>query len=186
MTGYYDHYPLVRRDRHLALVGFMTEHSRDVGRRVASLSGLSLLDLDRLVEHDLGRSLSQLVDESGVEAWRHHEARLLQRALDDTPGILVLGDGALLSEQNRTAVKERVDAVLLDLDLASLYWLLRRAGRPVATDSSLVLIESVEDLRPYYRSRRRSFRALETRVGCIGRTTSDVADEIVRALLGSD
>jgi shikimate kinase len=184
MSDYYTHDPQILLDRDLALVGHLADDTRRVGMTVSSLTGLPLRDVDRLVEHQAGMSLWELVARYGEERYRSLERRELLRALDDMPpGILVLGDGALIDEENRRLVRERTRLVRLDLDLASCYWRLRsRVGSGLWHPLVRGPLGGIEDLRPYFAARSAGFAECDHSVEWDGRSHRDVAQEILRLL----
>ena len=102
MQGYYDYGPLVDLRKPVALAGYLTEETRVVGYRLAALLGLPSIDLDRRIEHQSGRSVWSLVWDESEARYRQLERQELRRAVRERPcGILSLGDGTLMDEENR-------------------------------------------------------------------------------------
>lgn len=181
---YYSHEAQLVLDRHLALVGHLADDTRRVGLMVSSLSGLPLRDVDRLVEHQAGMSLWELVARYGEEQYRSLERRELARTLDDQPpGVLVLGDGALLDEGNLRRVLERARLVRLDLDLANCYWRLRsRVGTGLWHPVMRGPLAGIEDLRPFFAARDPGFSRSHHSVQWDGRSYREVAREVLGLL----
>lgn len=126
MSNYYEPGPLVLLQRPVVLIGFPGVDQHGLGRDLAALSGLPLIELDRWIEHAAGQSLVELVQTQGLEALRQLEDRFLFQALASRPpGVVVLGDGALLKEANLRQVLAKATLVYLKLSLASIYWKLR-------------------------------------------------------------
>ena len=157
MSNYYEHGPLVLLQRPLVLIGFLGVDQHGLGRDLAALSGLPLIEVDRWIEHEAGQSLVSLVQTQGIETLRQLEDRFLAQALTTRPsGIVVLGDGALLKEGNLRQVLDKATLVYLKLSLASTYWKLRhQAVRP----HPLLLQppESTAELRPLLAERQGGF-----------------------------
>lgn len=181
---YYSHESQLALDRHVALVGHLVDDTRRVGLMVSSLSGLPLRDVDRLVEHQAGMSLWELVARYGEERYRSLERRELGRALDDMPpGILVLGDGLLIDEDNLRRVLERTRLVCLDLDLANCYWRLRsRVGDGLWHPVVRGPLGGIDDLRPYFEARDAGFSRCHHTVQWGGRSYREVAREVLGLL----
>lgn len=59
-SSYYDYHPTVQLARPLALGGVPGAPYREVGHHLATLTGLTLIDLDRWIEHQVGQSLWDL------------------------------------------------------------------------------------------------------------------------------
>ena len=156
LSDYYEHGPLVLLQRPVALIGFLGVDQHGLGRDLAALSGLPLIEVDRWIEHAAGQSLVSLVQTQGVEALRQLEDRFLAQALATRPpGIVVLGDGALLKEANLQQVLAKATLVYLKLSLASTYWKLRHQ----AIGSHLLLQppDSTAELRPLLALRQGGF-----------------------------
>ena len=75
LSNYYEHEPLVLLQRPIALIGFLGVDQHGLGRDLAALSGLTLIEVDRWIEHEAGQSLVSLVQTQGIEALRQLEDR---------------------------------------------------------------------------------------------------------------
>lgn len=64
-----------------------------VGRALAHLLGVDLVDTDELVEQSAGRSISDIFVDEGEPAFRAMEVEATRAALA-TPGVVALGGGA--------------------------------------------------------------------------------------------
>lgn len=182
-TDYYDPTALVELGRPVALLGWLSTVTRQVGHRIASLAGLPLADLDRLIEHEAGCTIARLFAEQGEPAYRRLEQERLDAALRSRPaGILVLGDGTLLDDANLSRVREGASLVALDLDLPGLFWQIRKLSADPAGPSWHPVWqtpERLDDLRPFYERRRRVFEQAEIRVDVRGLGPGGVARRVL-------
>ena len=157
VSNYYEHGPLVLLQRPVALIGFLGVDQHGLGRDLAALSGLPLIEVDRWIEHEAGQSLVALVQTQRIEVLRQLEDRFLAQALATRPfGIVVLGDGALIKEANLRQVLDKATLVYLKLSLASTYWKLRHqtvGSHPLLLQPP----ESTEELRPLLAERQVGF-----------------------------
>ena len=131
MDGYYDHVPLVELRHPLVITSPLRELTRAVTYRVSSLLGLPFHDIDRLIEHRSGRTLEQLLLEEGVVAYRDTEATCLEKVLEQRPsGMIALGDqDRPLPGRHDRAESSRFSVLILDLELAILYWRIQSTAR---------------------------------------------------------
>lgn len=186
MSGYYDHHATLQLDRPLAIGGIIGTPYRQTAYHVSSRTGLPFSDLDRLIEHEAGQSLWDLVHEHGEAAMREIESELLRRALRARPaGVLALGDGTLLDEQSRAAVAEQATLAFLELDLAGAYWVIRRHEEANGRFWNPFLpspIVDIEQLRPIYDRLAPGLRQAEWTIPAAGRHPSQLALEIIRRL----
>ena len=157
LSNYYEHGPLVLLQRPVVLIGFLGVDQHGLGRDLAALSGLPLVEVDRWIEHEAGQSLVSFVQTQGIEALRQLEDRFLAQALTSRPsGIVVLGDGALIKKANLRQVLDNATLVYLKLSLASTYWKLRHQ----AVGAHPLLLqppESTGELRPLLAERQGGF-----------------------------
>ena len=120
--GYYDPYPLIYLDQPLCLIGFMGSDVHSVAYFLSSLSGVPFVELDKLVEHEVGMSLAQLYLEEGEARWRQLELKHLERALKMRPArIICLGDGTLLNDHAARLCAESSTLVYLRRPQQTLY-----------------------------------------------------------------
>ena len=94
---------------------------------LTSLTGLSLLDLDRWLEHQVGESLWDFVQSEGEHVLRQKEFEYLDRALLAKPcGLLVVGEGTLAQADNRRRIGESASLVYLSSAPSAAYWQVRQ------------------------------------------------------------
>ena len=190
MDGYYDHHSLLDLDRPVAVYGLLTDETRAVGYRAASLCGLRFADVTRLLEHRTGQSAESLEVREGAPALRGEEAISLRNALADRPhGVLTLGQAVLLEEPSLELVRTRTTLVVLDLDLPSLFWRVRSRqeqaarGEGAPLPDELAEITRIEDLRAYHEARSRALEAAQRRIPARGRSVEQLARSLADWLL---
>lgn len=111
------------------LVGFMGCGKSTVGRRLASIIGHRFLDADELIVKDQGKSISAIFAESGEEAFRQIEERILADLVGVAGIVLSTGGGAILREANRESLKKIGIIIWLDAQPDVLFERAMRSGR---------------------------------------------------------
>jgi shikimate kinase len=81
------------------LLGMMGAGKSSVGRRLSTITGRRFLDTDQLLQNRLGRSINQIFQLYGEEAFRDHESSIL-RQLEPGHDIVSTGGGIVLREEN--------------------------------------------------------------------------------------
>ncbi len=124
---YYDYHPTVQIERPIVLGGVPSAPYREVGHYLATLSGLTLVDLDRWLEHQVGTSLWDFVQAEGEDALRRGESEYLERALNAHPhGLIIVGEGTLAQQENCRLIGEEAALIFLSLAPTSVYWQVRQ------------------------------------------------------------
>ncbi len=103
-----------------------------VGRLLARQSGWPRLEIDEMVEKDLGMSINQIFAQLGEGEFRQAETDVLQKLGSGEPVIIVTGGGIVLRPENIERLRELGTVVWLKADLETLRGrLARRKNRPL-------------------------------------------------------
>jgi shikimate kinase len=103
------------------LVGLPGTGKTSTGRALARRLAVEFADSDALVERAAARSVAQLFAERSEAGFRAVEADTVTAALQDFPGVLALGGGAVTTPRVRTALRASgVPVVLLQARRATL------------------------------------------------------------------
>jgi shikimate kinase len=107
----------------VVLVGLMGSGKTTVGSRLARRLERRFVDSDDQVERRTGRTVRQIFERDGEEAFRAHEAEALAEALGaEEPAVIAAAGGTVLDERNRRRMH----------DAATVIWL--RAAPALLTD----------------------------------------------------
>lgn len=137
------------------LVGPMGSGKSTVGRHLAALLGKEFLDSDHEIERRTGVSIPLIFEIEGEAGFRRREAQVIEELTGRDQLVLATGGGAVLSEDNRTRLRERGTVVYLHADLDTLVERTRRdRGRPLlqTPDPRGKMVELMEHREPLYRN----------------------------------
>ena len=112
--------------RHVALIGFMASGKSTIGKRLARKLGCAFFDTDDVVVRAHG-PISDIFYNEGEAAFRRYERAALDRVLDDEPGVVALGGGALTSEESLKALKKRAYRIFIKVSPEQVLDRLRRS-----------------------------------------------------------
>lgn len=91
--------------RQLVLVGLMGSGKSTVGALVAHGTGGRLVDVDVVIAEETGKTVRELWEEGGEDAYRGLESGAVLRTLaDDTPSVLAAPGGVVLDPAVRAAL----------------------------------------------------------------------------------
>lgn len=125
-------YPLNTNNRPIALVGLMGCGKSTVGKELSRQTGMPLLDMDTVIEEQIGKSIPEIFSECGEAHFRALETALLrylaERRYDGErkPPIISTGGGVVMREENRRLLRQLGFVVWLNADVRTL---LQRTAR---------------------------------------------------------
>ena len=102
--------PIDTHGRPIILIGMMGSGKTTVGKELSRLTGLPLLDMDSVIEEQIGKSIPDIFKDSGEPHFRALETALLRyiAASPNAPcgsAIISTGGGVVLSAENRKILK---------------------------------------------------------------------------------
>lgn len=100
-------------DRPIALVGLMGAGKSLVARLLGERLGVSVADLDSMLEAEQGCTIAELFERDGEPAFRRREIRLLEQALAAGARVVACGGGIVLSPAARALLRARCRTVWL-------------------------------------------------------------------------
>jgi shikimate kinase / 3-dehydroquinate synthase len=116
----------------IVFIGFMGA-GKTTALAAAREAGLETVEIDELMERELGKPIRQAFEEDGQEAFRAREAEVVGELLERADGgAIALGGGSVLSERVREAL-DRHTVVLLEIDAATAWSRIEGTERPLAT-----------------------------------------------------
>src|SRR4051794_12584620 len=112
-------------------------------------AGLETVEIDELMERELGKSISAAFEQDGEEAFRTREAEVVGALLENADGgAIALGGGSVLSERVREALGRHL-VVWLQVDAREAWRRIVRSDRPLASSAEGVA-KLMEERLPFY------------------------------------
>ncbi len=106
--------------KHIFLYGPPGTGKSTVGKKLAHNLKLPFIDLDRVIETNVGMSIPQIMEQQGEAAFRDLESGALKNLLQEKESIVALGGGALLRDENRAFAEGNGRVLLLMAELSTL------------------------------------------------------------------
>ncbi|MFI3242931.1 MAG: shikimate kinase [Akkermansia sp.] len=112
--------------KHIIFVGLMGCGKTTIGRELARLTGMSFLDMDVLIEEQIGKSISDIFKHDGEAHFRSLETALLRYLLEESPAptagcIISTGGGVIMRAENRELLRRLGFVIWLDVDVPILF-----------------------------------------------------------------
>jgi shikimate kinase len=86
------------------LIGLPGSGKSTIGRRLAKVMGVSMLDTDAAIEEKTGRTIADIFANDGEKSFRRIEEEVIRDALKTHDGVLSLGGGAVTTPGVRDAL----------------------------------------------------------------------------------
>lgn len=141
-----------RRPFHLetpiALIGFMGCGKSSVAHYFEKHYKIQVIEMDREIEEQEGKTISDIFKENGEPYFRQLETELL-RCLPTKPLIISCGGGVAMRDENVELIKEKGLLIYLELSPETVYYRTRK-------DNSRPLLhgkKTVEDIRELMETR---------------------------------
>jgi shikimate kinase len=177
---------VTQEKRPIALIGLMGAGKSSVARVLGERLGVSVADLDGMIEAIEGESVAALFERAGEPWFRRREGELLAEALGSGVRVVACGGGIVLDPERRRLLRESCRVVWLEVDPAeALARLSAQDGEPARTRPMLAGGDPGARLRDLLRERGPLYaEAAHVRVPTAGRTPDQVADAVLAALGG--
>jgi len=167
----------------VALTGFMGAGKSTVGRALADLLGCEFFDLDDEIERAHGQRIRDIFRVHGEGSFREIETATLRKLLAGVSviGVIALGGGTFIQRCNVDLLKTSgVRVVSLEAPIQEMFQ--RCQADMSADDNSRPLASDFEAFCALYEERLAQYHTAELIVNTGGRTTEEVAREIVHGL----
>ena len=119
----------------IVLIGMPSSGKSTVGRLIADTLGREFIDTDALIEKSEGKSIPKIFKENGEKYFRDAETVAVKEASACSGKVIATGGGAVLREENLSALSENGKIYFLDRALEDL---MPTSDRPLASDREAI------------------------------------------------
>ncbi len=117
----YDVYKKIEQSkRNIVLTGMPSSGKSTVGKQLANELGMQFIDTDKEIEKSEGKTIPEIFTEVGESGFRDIEARIITTVSAKQNCVISTGGGAILCEQNITALKGNGTIFFIDRPLEKL------------------------------------------------------------------
>ena len=143
----------------LFLIGYRCSGKTTIGKSIAMTIDWPFVDSDLLVIKESGKSIKDIIDTEGWDAFRRMERSALKQICADDRQVVATGGGGVLDQSNIKAMKTSGMVIWLDAGAETIQKRMlqdKNTGnfRPALTDKGWM--EEIEDMllqrKPYYQN----------------------------------
>jgi shikimate kinase len=145
--------PKYKLHRTVVLVGMMASGKSAIGRALAQMLNVTMMDSDAEIEAASRQTIAEIFERDGEAFFRDREAEVIDRLLTGEPCILSTGGGAFMAARNRQAIHDKGVSVFLNASLETLWERVRHKDtRPLlrTADPKQTLSDLLSQRQPIY------------------------------------
>jgi len=162
----------------IILIGYRCTGKTSVGRGISERLGIPFYDTDELIKEHTGKTIKEIVDEGGWQAFRTEEKAVIRGLPSSEDAVISVGGGAVMDTENREALKRGGLFLWLTADVGAIVERMRddRRGdeqRPPLSSDGLEreISETLKQRTPIYR------QLADFTIDTAGRKIDAIADE---------
>lgn len=137
---------LLKQKENIALVGMPASGKSTLGRLAAERLGREFTDTDSEIVARAGMEIPEIFRTKGEEGFRDIETEVLKDVVRRSGIVVATGGGAILREENVTALRQNCKVFFLDRDPD---WLTPTSDRPTASDREAIRRRYAERYEKY-------------------------------------
>lgn len=105
------------QNKFIVLIGLMGAGKSNLGRRIATATGLPFVDTDMEIEAAAGSSIEEIFELFGESEFRDGERRVIARLLSGPVAVVATGGGAFMDDETRALIGKIGVSIWLRADL---------------------------------------------------------------------
>jgi shikimate kinase len=167
----------------IVLIGYRCTGKTAVGKRIAERLGLPFYDTDELIQGQSGKTVREIVDEGGWDAFRAAEKAIVKQLPFLGDVVIAAGGGAVMDAENKEILRRTGICIWLIADERTIVERMQNdqasaAQRPPLSDDGLEreTAEILEARRPIYQE------VADCIVDTTGKGIDAVVDEVSAAV----
>jgi shikimate kinase len=104
----------------IVVIGYRCTGKTSVGKKTAKRLDIPFFDTDEIIQSHTNKTISEIVDEKGWDAFRAEERTTIKKLSSLTDGVIAAGGGAVMDAENRKALKQDGLCVWLTADVSTI------------------------------------------------------------------
>jgi shikimate kinase len=161
--------------KNLILTGFMGTGKTEVGRELARLFTMKLIDIDTEIIKSAKMSINQIFEQFGEQKFREMETEMIEKVSREKNVLISTGGGAVLRQENMDALKKTGMVICLT---ATPETILRRTSGN--SERPLLQVEKpLEKINELLNFRKPFYEKADMMIDTEDKTPLQIAEEII-------
>jgi len=161
--------------KNIILTGFMGTGKTAVGRRLAMLLNMELIDVDTEIEKSQQMTINEIFRQFGEPRFREIETEMIQKLSERKDVIISTGGGAVLKQKNMDALrKQGIIICLMALPQTILKRTSHNSNRPL-----LKVEDPFEKIKELLNFRKPFYEKADILIDTEDKTPLQIAEEII-------
>ncbi|KPK43857.1 MAG: shikimate kinase [Nitrospira bacterium SM23_35] len=167
--------------KNIVLTGFMGTGKTEVGKELAQIRGLKLIDLDTEIEKSEKMTINEIFKQFGEQKFRDIESEMIEKLSRERNVIISTGGGAVLKQQNMDILKKTGIVICF---MATPETILQRTGN--SDNRPLLMVDNpLEKIRELLEFRRPFYEKADLMIDTEDKTPRQIAEEIIDQIRNS-
>ena len=134
-------FPYNKNKLNITLCGMMGSGKSSLGKKIAKKINYSFIDIDKLIEDKMNKSISDIFEQNGEQFFRKLEEDITIKNLNTKKAVISLGGGSILNKSIRSSIKKNSINIYLEVKNDILINRLKNSkNRPLIKNKNLEVI----------------------------------------------
>ena len=161
--------------KNLVFLGMMGSGKSSIGNMVSKKLNLPFIDIDSLIEENIGISISQIFEKKGENYFRNLEEKITLKALKNLKNVVSLGGGTFINEKIRKEILLNHFSFWLSWDESILIKRIKGSKkRPLALKST------DQQIKQMIKKRSKIYSKAQFKINCNKLTKTEIAKKIIK------
>ena len=161
--------------KNLVFLGMMGSGKSSIGNMVSKKLNLPFIDIDSLIEENVGISISQIFEKKGENYFRNLEEKITLKALKNLKNVVSLGGGTFINEKIRKEILLNHFSFWLSWDESILIKRIKGSKkRPLALKST------DQQIKQMIKKRSKIYSKAQFKINCNKLTKTEIAKKIIK------
>ena len=159
------------------IIGFMASGKSTLGKKISKHLGCTFIDTDKVIEKKQSKTIPEIFNEEGEEAFRIFEKKSLKELLkNDAKKVISTGGGLPCNQENMNLMLKHGLVVFLELDLKSVLNRVKasKAKRPLL--ANLSDDELTEKINSLYQQREKYYKQAHITINALNIRSIDLIE----------